>query len=109
MISFAGLGTGTYTLTETVTPEGYNTISPIEIVITADPTYDAPNWTITRDGHELSNPTGIYEFTVENNKGVTLPGTGGIGTTIFYIVGGLMVSGAFVLLIVKKRMSIKEK
>ena len=41
--------------------------------------------------------------------GVTLPSTGGMGTTVFYVVGGLLVAGALVLLIVKKRMNIKEK
>ena len=55
------------------------------------------------------NSDEYFEFNIANNKGVTLPGTGGVGTTIFYIIGGLMISGALVLLIVKKRMSIKEK
>ena len=40
---------------------------------------------------------------------MTLPGTGGMGTTIFYVVGGMLVAGALVLLIVKKRMNIKER
>lgn len=109
IITFEGLSEGTYTLTETKAPNGYNTISPIEIVITANPTFDAPNWKVTKGGNELSNGRGIYDFTVENNMGVTLPGTGGIGTTIFYVVGGMLVAAAFVLLITKKRMNIKNK
>ncbi len=48
--------------------------------------------------------TGIVAGTIENNKGTTLPGTGGIGTTLFYVVGGSLVAGAGVTLIAKKRM-----
>ncbi len=47
--------------------------------------------------------TGIAEINIANNKGSTLPETGGIGTTIFYIVGSLLVVGAAVLLITKRR------
>ncbi|WP_294410252.1 isopeptide-forming domain-containing fimbrial protein [uncultured Ruminococcus sp.] len=109
-ITFAGLGAGTYTLTEIEAPSGYNKLAnPINIVISANPTLEGPNWTVTKDGEELTKPTGVYEFTIENNMGVTLPSTGGMGTTVFYIVGGMLVAGALVLLIVKKRMNIKEK
>ena len=48
---------------------------------------------------------GRISLTVENKKGTTLPSTGGVGTTLFYIFGGLMVAGAAVLLITKKRMA----
>ena len=110
ILTFAGLGAGSYTLTETEAPEGYNKLAnPIDIEITAAPTLDAPNWKITKDGVELTKPTGIYECTVENNKGTTLPTTGGIGTTLFYVVGGTLVAGAVVLLITKKRMSVSDK
>ena len=109
-VTFAGLGAGTYTLTEIEAPSGYNKLAnPITIVISAEPTLEGPDWTVTKDGSSLTKPTGIYEFTIENNKGVTLPSTGGMGTTIFYVVGGLLVAGALVLLVVKKRMNIKEK
>ena len=53
--------------------------------------------------------TGIVNTTIENNKGATLPETGGIGTTIFYALGGLLTVGAVVLLVTKKRMSADEK
>lgn len=109
-LTFAGLGAGTYTLTETKAPDKYNKLAnPINITITAAPALDGPHWTVTKDGTSLTKPTGIYEFTIQNNKGVTLPSTGGMGTTVFYIIGGLLVAGALVLLIVKKRMNIKEK
>jgi LPXTG-motif cell wall-anchored protein len=44
-------------------------------------------------------------LTIQNNKGVELPSTGGIGTTIFYVVGGVLVLAAIILLVTKKRMS----
>ena len=105
MMAFAGLGAGTYLLTEEVAPNGYNKLTnPITIVIAANPTLNGPNWTVTKDGTALTAPTGIYALEVENNMGATLPGTGGIGTTIFYIVGGALILGALILLITKKRM-----
>lgn len=102
---FEGLGVGTYTLTETVTPSGYNTIAPITFTISFDPatkTFSTDNENIKlNDNLEL-------ELTVVNAKGTTLPSTGGIGTTIFYIIGGVLVVAAGVLLITKKRMSAKN-
>ena len=107
VIIFDGLGEGTYTITETVTPAGYNTIDPFEVVIE----WEAPaqgsddcEWTVA--GEEIEpNDEGVFEFTITNYSGVQLPDTGGIGTTIFYIVGGILVAGAVVLLVTKKRMS----
>lgn len=105
MMAFAGLGAGTYLLTEEIAPNGYNKLTnPITIVIAANPDLNGPNWTVTKDGTALTAPTGIYALEVENNMGATLPGTGGIGTTIFYIVGGALILGALILLITKKRM-----
>ena len=102
---FEGLGVGSYTLTETVTPSGYNTIAPITFTISFDPetkTFSTDNENITlNDNFEL-------ELTVVNAKGTTLPSTGGIGTTIFYIIGGILVVAAGVVLITKKRMSAKN-
>lgn len=112
--SFEGLDDGTYKLTETATPAGYNTIDPIEFTITA--THD-----IISDNPTLSNlsgnaTTGEIIFTakkdegsltanVVNNSGLELPETGGIGTTVFYILGGILVIGASVVLIVRRRMN----
>ena len=107
---FEGLGAGTYTITETKAPTGgYNKLTtPINVTITAsDVSLTGITWNVSPADATKAN--GISVLTIENNKGVTLPGTGGVGTTIFYIIGGLMISGALVLLIVKKRMSIKEK
>lgn len=117
----SGLDAGTYKLVETEPLPGYNTIKgEIEITITAD-TDNRQDWSLTEQtpglgeltistkiGNETTpgigdSVTGKVEITVVNNKGVELPGTGGIGTTIFYVVGGILVVGAAVLLIAKKR------
>lgn len=112
--TFTGLDAGVYRLTETTTPRGYNTIAPIEFTITAthDVTNDNPTLTSLEvtpaDKFKVSQETDkTITTTIVNQKGSELPGTGGIGTTIFYIVGGLLMAVAAVLLITKKRMSNK--
>ena len=111
-ISFKDLGAGTYTLTETVTPEGFNTLEPIDIVISfrgpeVVNTGDEPGfWAMTWNGESIEGgETGSFAQDVINNSGSLLPSTGGIGTTIFYVVGAILVIGAGVMLVVKKRMS----
>lgn len=111
-IFFKGLGAGEYVLTETVTPEGYNTLEPINIVISfrgpeVVNTGDEPGfWGMTWDGKSVTpNDNGIFAQDVINQSGSLLPSTGGIGTTIFYVVGGILVIGAGILLVTKKRMN----
>ena len=115
--TLSGLDDGEYTLTETVTPAHYNTISPITFTVNADHTI---TWGAeSRDSilTSLSGNTASGEITftssktdgtlttnVINNIGTTLPGTGGIGTTIFYVIGGGLMVAAAILLITKKRM-----
>ena len=115
--TLSGLDDGEYTLTETVTPAHYNTISPITFTVNADHTI---TWGAeSRDSilTSLSGNTASGEITftpntadgslttkVINKIGTTLPGTGGIGTTIFYVVGGGLMVAAAILLITKKRM-----
>lgn len=114
-ISFKDLGAGEYTLTETVTPEGFNTLDPITIVISfrgpeVVNTGEEPGfWGMTWDDESVDpNDNGIFAQDVINKSGSLLPSTGGIGTTIFYVVGGILVVGAVVLLVTKKRMSKTE-
>jgi len=118
-IKWTGLNEGTYTITETKAPAGYNQITDaitIKIKWTAPATPGenaACNWevesatlgstdiiskvTVDSDGH--------ITFDIENNGGSTLPSTGGIGTTLFYIGGGILVLLAVVMLVTKRRMS----
>ncbi|MGM9587392.1 MAG: isopeptide-forming domain-containing fimbrial protein [Candidatus Limivicinus sp.] len=112
--TFSGLDDGNYRLTETTTPAGYNTIDPIEFTVTAEHDVKSDNPALTSlSGNattgELtftSNTTeGSLSADVVNKAGTTLPETGGIGTTIFYVLGSILVIGAAVLLVTKKRMN----
>ena len=118
LFTLSGLDDGEYTLTETVTPANYNTISPITFTVNA--THEIEWDSISTRDNVLTSLTGdkkVGEITftssktdgtlttnVINNIGTTLPGTGGIGTTIFYVVGGGLMVAAAILLITKKRM-----
>lgn len=92
-----GLDAGTYYLKETKTPDDYSPCPDKEIVISA-----------THDVNHVSL-SGNLSTTIINKKagGITLPSTGGIGTTIFYVVGGGLMVAAIVLLVTKKRMENK--
>lgn len=82
-----GLAPGTYYLEETTVPAGYNKLAARVAV------------TVTKDA------TAAAEITVENNSGSELPSTGGMGTTMFYVVGAILVIGAGVVMITRRRMS----
>lgn len=102
----SGLGTGTYYLKETEAPKGYNKlVKDIKIEISANQGSDTTEWvsSIKQDNTPI---TGTI-IKVLNNAGTTLPTTGGIGTTIFYLIGGGLMVAAAVLLIAKKRMENK--
>lgn len=107
-----GVDDGTYRLEETVTPPGYNTMDPIEFVITAEHSESAalPEL-INLTGSApfgADKTTGILTAQIENKPGTLLPSTGGMGTTIFYLIGGILVLAAIVMLVTKKRMSVTE-
>lgn len=105
VLTFEGLGNGTYTITELIAPSGYNMLkSPITITITSDPTLNGCTWTVKNGDTVLTADNNLYSFSVVNTTGTKLPTTGGIGTTIFYVAGSLLVLGAVVLLVTKKRM-----
>lgn len=118
-----GIDDGTYTLIETKAPDGYDT-----------PKGDAAKFTVTLDATTVNNQAwndfvpanaltslklnntevedtnhGVAQLKIENSKGSTLPSTGGMGTTLFYLVGGVLVAGAGVTLITKKRVSKNNK
>ena len=113
--TWSGLDDGDYKLVETTTPSGYNTIPDIEFTISAGHVDGDSPYLNTLSGNV---PSGTATFTavvndgslstdVVNNSGAQLPSTGGIGTTIFYVLGSVLVIGAAVLLVTKKRMSTK--
>lgn len=116
--TFKGLDDGEYRLTETVTPAGFNTIEPVEFTVTADHkvTWEGENRdTILTSLNGGTKATGEITFTptddlgtlttnVVNKSGSMLPETGGMGTTLFYVLGGVLVLAAVVLLVTKKRM-----
>ncbi|MBO5169292.1 MAG: isopeptide-forming domain-containing fimbrial protein [Oscillospiraceae bacterium] len=111
--TWSGLDDGDYKLVETTTPAGYNTIADIEFTITAGHVDgDSPNLN-TLSGNVTSGTAtftavvndGSLSTDVVNNSGTTLPSTGGMGTTIFYVLGSILAVGAIVLLVTKKRMS----
>ena len=92
--TFNGLADGTYYLVETEAPAGYNPLTePVEVKVAGNST-DTTKLSVTAK--------------VENKTGTTLPSTGGMGTTIFYVLGSALVLGAVVLLVTKKRMSTKD-
>lgn len=118
LFNIAGLDDGTYYLREIQAPAGYNLLeNDVKLVITATTT-NGQDWAgepgqaltalnISVNDGELqpgNTETGIVNVTVENNQGATLPETGGMGTTLFYIIGGLLVVGAGILLVVRIRM-----
>jgi LPXTG-motif cell wall-anchored protein len=97
-----------------VAPNGYNLLTE-KITLEADWTGPAKvdtgtetcTWTWKKNGTAVDTgiENGVITIDVVNNAGATLPETGGIGTTIFYIAGSIMVLAAAVLLITKRRMS----
>ena len=92
---FTGLASGTYALEEKTVPAGYNKAADAPITIVAND-YD-------KDKGENEPLNLVQTAEVENESGTVLPSTGGIGTTIFYIVGSVLVVGAAVVLIVRRR------
>ncbi|MGI6170302.1 MAG: SpaH/EbpB family LPXTG-anchored major pilin [Butyricicoccus sp.] len=118
-ITIKGVASGTYSITEVEAPNGYNKLTE-DVTVTAKKTSDTTTNTIfyIKDGTQLSNnEEGATEVTYTNDKlaatailvinksGAELPSTGGMGTTIFYIAGTVLVLGAGVILVTRRRMS----
>lgn len=107
-IAVEGLDADTYYLEETKAPDGYNKLAgPVKVEISHAVTDEGAHMTHTlKQGEPNAEKVGQVE--IENKSGTELPITGGIGTTIFYVLGSILVIGAVVLLIAKKRMSASE-
>ena len=114
--TFSGLDDGDYVLSETTTPNGYNTIDDVEFTVTADHDVESDSPALNSLSGDVT--TGELTFTsnttdgslttkVVNKKGSVLPSTGGMGTTILYVVGTILVLAAGILLVTKKRMDAK--
>lgn len=99
-VNIYGLAGKTYTLTETKAPDGYNKLVTSETVNLADgsKTHATIVDSVYKDGSVV----------VENHAGTVLPSTGGMGTTLFYVIGGGLMVAAVVLLVTKKRMEHKN-
>ena len=119
----SGLDDSTFYLREIKAPTGYNLLdAEVKVVISATTT-NGQTWngdaadaltalTIRVNDAEAIDgdlDTGIVNVTVANNQGTTLPETGGIGTTIFLVLGGVLIVGAGILLIVRLRMRAENK
>lgn len=118
LFNIAGLDDGTYYLREIQAPNGYNLLEDDVKLDIAATTANGQDWAgepgqaltalniSVNDGAAQNGglDTGIVNVTVRNNQGATLPETGGMGTTLFYIIGGLLVVGAGILLVVRIRM-----
>ena len=122
--AIAGLDAGSYYLRETKAPAGYNLLKndiSVTIIATLDKTENNPALTELKlsvkddkTGAEATEnngsvDTGIVATDVVNNSGAQLPETGGMGTTLFYVLGGILVLVAIILLVTRKRMSHTEK
>jgi len=103
-LNFEGLGAGTYTIKETVVPSGYTKAQDITVVITFNNETKTFTATVNGTATTADATTNLFPVNVVNVAGNVLPSTGGIGTTIFYILGSILVIGGGILLVTRKRM-----
>ena len=107
-ITFEGLDAGTYYLEETKAPVGYNKLTaPITVVIDRGTLPTVASQTISYTVKYGDTTADDHIVRVENKAGTVLPSTGGMGTTLFYVIGGGLMVAAIVLLVTKKRMENK--
>lgn len=119
VIVVKGVKSGTYEIKEVTAPAGYNKLTA-PVTVTAVKTGETSTHTtvyLDKDGNVVDESAKVTEVKVDintiaatalvvvNKAGTELPSTGGVGTTIFYVLGSVLVLGAVVLLVTKKRMS----
>lgn len=99
-----GLAEGTYSLIETEAPKGYNKLTaPVEVKIEV---VEKAEEATTVEVMQLSqDDVSVERIEIKNSTGTVLPSTGGVGTTMFYVLGSVMMIGAAVLLVTKKKMA----
>lgn len=113
-VTIEGLAAGTYYLKEISAPDGYNKlIKPVKIVITENRNEEGTSAfdnlgnridpTITMNDGQINKVGNEFILKIINKTGTELPSTGGIGTTIFYVVGSVLILGAVIVLVAKKR------
>lgn len=106
--NFVGVDDGVYKLEETKAPAGFNTADPIYFTISAthQENADNPQLIEVKGTDPITNTTDHkLHVAVHNYRGNTLPSTGGMGTTVFYVLGSILAVGAAILLVSKKRMN----
>ena len=103
-VKISGLDKKVYYLEETVPPAGYNGLTQRVTVDLSTGSKKVTTGYLNDGTYDESLASSIGGVAVVNNAGTTLPGTGGIGTTIFYVIGGGLMAAAAILLITKKRM-----
>ena len=100
-VYFSGLAAGTYTVKETAAPAGFVTVADFKVTVNSEvATEDNPATADVTEENYL-----VIEEAVVNESGVELPSTGGIGTTLFYIIGAVLVIGSGVVLVTHRRMN----
>lgn len=131
VFTFNGLDDGTYRLTETATPAGYNSIQPITFEVKASHvatddamtdfdytgrtgiltnlTGETASGSLTAIEITFDKATGVGSSNIENKSGAQLPETGGIGTTLFYLFGSIMAAGSALILVVRRRANAEEE
>jgi fimbrial isopeptide formation D2 family protein/LPXTG-motif cell wall-anchored protein len=108
VVEFSGLGAGNYTFKEVLAPSGYEPIDDVNFTIVFNSATNEFNISSTSSitefvqNHESIN--GVMNINIKNATATALPQTGGIGTTIFYVAGTILVLGAAVALITRRRM-----
>lgn len=108
-ITVKGLKEGTYYLEETEAPAGYNKLTaPVKVEIANDSTNIHRLDSVRADDTVGTVAQAVGTITIANNKGSTLPSTGGMGTKLFYTIGGILMAGAAIVLVVRKRRSDAE-